>query len=82
MCDAMDADDVEALLKEQVATGTKGISRNATGKKGTLQNAKGKKGISRNAKKNTITSQKRKKGKSETTGTKYNTFMKTTSEDC
>ena len=80
----MDADEVEALLKEQVATGTKGISMNAKGKKGTLQNAKGNKGISRNAKKNTIPSQKRKKGKSETTGTKYNTFMKrrkVTSED-
>ena len=84
MCDAMDADEVEALLKEQDAKGTKDISRNAKGKKGTLQNAKGKKGISRNAKKNTITSQKRKKGKSEMTGTKYNTFMKrrkVTSED-
>ena len=82
MCDAMDADEVEALLKEQDAKGTKGISRNAKGKKGTLQNAKGKKGISRNAKKNTITSQKRKKGKSETTGTKCNTCMKTTPEEC
>ena len=44
MCDAMDADEVEALLKEQDAKGTKDISRNAKGKKGTLQNAKGKKG--------------------------------------
>ena len=56
MCDAMDADEVEALLKEQDAKGTKDISRNAKGKKGTLQNAKGKKGISRNAEKNTTTS--------------------------
>ena len=53
MCDAMDADEVEALLnkhKEQDAMSTKDISRNAKGKNGALHTAKRKKGVARAAK--------------------------------